>query len=165
MLGLEWVNIWIILCDYKLYTDGKDGVSHERISHVSSIFCDYSVLGTVPSSNEIQYVKSPRTAAANCGLSTGGGITVELLLWSRLVCGQPPDATKEASSSITKLVGHGFDAASNSPGMVVPLTSPPPPHSTDQAGPSSSSPLHASYPWVQMEVSWASLEAPLEMPV
>ena len=47
--------------------------------YVTSIFCDYSVLRTVPLSNEIQYVKSPQTAA-NCGLSIGVGITVELLL-------------------------------------------------------------------------------------
>lgn len=57
--------------------------------NVSSIFRDHSVLGTLSLPNEIQYVKSPRTAAANCRLSTGGGITVELLLRSHLGCGQP----------------------------------------------------------------------------
>ena len=47
--------------------------------NVSSIFCDYSVLGTVPLSNEIQHVKAQQTAA-NCGLSTGVGSSVEVLL-------------------------------------------------------------------------------------
>lgn len=58
----------------------------------------------------------PRTAAANCRLSTGGGITEALLLRAfTLAVVSPPDTIKEMRRSIPKHT-RGFSAASTTQG-------------------------------------------------
>lgn len=127
--------------------------------NVSSIFRDHSVLGTLSLPNEIQYVKPPRTAAANCRLSTGRGdhrgiaATKPPWLWSALLT--LLRRWGAASPSTSSWFQCRFQFTREGWSFCKPTASSQ--HGSGWTTPGSS-PLRASYHWLQMEVSWASLE-------
>ena len=106
--------------------------------------------GHSPLSNEIWYVKSPQTAAADRSLSVEfegrhHGQTL-LSVWPTF-----PDTIKGMRSNAAKYIVRGFSTASDPQGTEVLLTNPQFPHRTDQGRSWSSSLLRASHHWFKRE--------------